>query len=79
MKWVNGYTLKEKVRRYNLKQEKFKKWHDWFAWDPVVVGTTEDEREIKVWLQTVRRKGTFHEKGIIFPYWTWEYKEIERK
>ena len=30
-------------------------WHTWFAWFPVIVGTTEGNKNIKVWLEPVER------------------------
>ena len=47
------------------------KWHRWFAWYPVRVGSGDCR-----WLETVERIGKFH----IWPgdcHWTWEYRAAE--
>jgi hypothetical protein len=79
MKWINGFTKEEKRRREKLEEERLKEWHEYFALEPVVVGVTEDKREIKVWLKTVMRKGTLHKPDHIQnwwrPFWSWEYRE----
>lgn len=66
MIWVNGYTRVEKIR---LKGQ----WHKWFAWFPVTVGLTNEQRKIKVWLQYVERKGEYN--AYYKPWcWCWEYQ-----
>jgi hypothetical protein len=45
------------------------KWHDWFAWFPVDVGT-----EYR-WLEIVERKGQWISGGISSGYhWIYEYQ-----
>ena len=75
MKWISGHTILEKI-------EQKKQWHRWFAWHPVVIGINEDNREVKVWLEYVLRKGEprFLEpkaEGILSYDWT--YKEMEKE
>lgn len=48
MRWINGRTYRENTR-----------WHRWFAWHPVQVGTIDVnglERRVKVWLCVILRK-----------------------
>lgn len=67
MKWINGLTAYAKVdHREN--------WHQWFAWYPVCVGITPDRHKIKVWWESVERRGTFH-VGYEDCYWTYDYRE----
>lgn len=68
MKWTNGYSAEEK---YNRKSN----WHKYFAWFPVVVGLTSDNREIKVWWEWVERKGEI--TYATFPDWYFYYREIK--
>jgi hypothetical protein len=65
MKWINGLTFQEKIRRKSL-------WHEWYAWFPVRVGVTKDGHGIYAWLETVMRKGTYHCWGYDC-HWTYEY------
>lgn len=40
---------------YSRLQEK-RKWHRWFAWRPVVLGTFMYPSEYSVWLQWIERR-----------------------
>lgn len=71
MKWIDGYTCDEKIRRRE-------EWHHWFAWFPVCVGINEEKRKIMIWRETILRKGTFHIGWGDF-YWTYEYKELTKR
>ncbi len=64
MKWIGGLTLEEiKKRREN--------WHQWFAWHPIRLLKTKNNREHWVWLEYVfRRQGDVD---------IWEYKLGEEK
>jgi len=64
MKFATGPTWSERH------SEKLK-WHRWFAWHPVRVGSRE-----KRWLEYVERKGTVWEATSIWGY-TWEYRSIQ--
>ena len=66
MKWTNGLTWEEKVRRRGI-------YHRWFAWHPVIVSITDDGRRVKVWWEYVERKGHITQFG-----WTYCYREIEK-
>lgn len=48
------------------------KWHDWFAWYPVVAYDDYSKRQAIVWLQYVRRKGTYQFRWDNDHY-EWEY------
>lgn len=56
MRWINGLTWEEKVRRRN-------NWHRWFAWYPVIAGKTVDGKKIKVWWDYVERRRYTHKYG----------------
>ena len=45
--------------RYNPINEKLTNWHDWFAWYPVQVKNYETMQWQWVWLETLKRKGTY--------------------
>jgi len=71
MKWINGRT-------YKARDAYLKDWHKWFAWHPVIIGTTgegKEEHSVKVWLQYLERKGTYYQ-GWGGNFWVWEYREI---
>lgn len=68
MRWINGLEHKEKIRRRE-------NWHRWFAWFPVTVGHTEDRHKIKVWLETVERKGNLT-CSILDYCWIFKYREV---
>lgn len=72
MQWINGETWKsEKLRKSN--------WHKWFAWFPVVVSEVQMPdgkiRSVKVWLDTVERKGEYC-SGWGDSFWIWDYRNI---
>jgi hypothetical protein len=62
MRWISDYTIREKHKR---KKKQLETWHKWFAWYPVVVGITKDNRKIKIWWEYVERK-CFYSSGIIY-------------
>lgn len=68
MKWIGRITKEGKHD-----------WHLWWAWHPVVIHVTQDQRKVYAWLQTVQRKGTYHYVVGYPPYWEYEYKEIEEQ
>jgi hypothetical protein len=70
MKWINGLTDTEWVRRREF-------WHRWFAWYPVVVSKTTDGHKIKVWWEYVERKGKRF-VGIDGIEWTFIYREMKK-
>ena len=72
MKWINGYTEEEKIRQKG-------NWNIWFAWFPVIIGYTSEHRTIKVWLQNVERKGTYHDGYCEPDYVIYEYRELTKK
>ena len=63
MKFDCGMTHGEKLA---AKQ----KWHKWFAWHPVRLGTSHDCR----WLEVIERKGCL---GGYDDDWQFEYRAIE--
>jgi hypothetical protein len=69
MRWINGYTYEEKIKRGES-------WHRWFAWFPVVVEITADKREIKEWLCWVEVKGHYS-TGWGDDYWWYEYRSLK--
>jgi len=71
MKWINGETWETKVKRLS-------EWHPYFAWVPIVVGVTPEGRKIKIWLESVQRRGKYHFPSV-YAFWSWEYKEKEEK
>jgi len=72
MKWINGYTWQERCRlKYTRKSE----WHKWFAWYPVTIKLTEEKRKVKIWLETIERKGDYY-SDIASSFWSWEYREL---
>ena len=73
MKWINGET-------YISKKIRLEKWHKWFAWYPITINHIDCEdgkiRNVKIWLETVMRKGTSHCcEGL--SCWSYEYKEVK--
>lgn len=72
MIWTNGLTKSAKRKILMGKKES---WHLWFAWRPVIFSYTPDNHEVKVWLQTVLRKGFFFGDG---QGWCWDYKIREK-
>lgn len=70
MKWINGETWKHKLARLS-------EWHSWFAWYPIKIRATEDGHWIKIWGETILRKGSYVVGDDMDTWWNWEYKEIE--
>lgn len=68
MKWIDGYTNVEKVRR-------LEEWHPRFAWLPTCVDETPEHRKIYVWLVTMERKGEWH-FACEYSFWTYIYREV---
>lgn len=55
------------IQRARAKRDKYKEWHDWFAWYPVRVDSHR-----KIWLETVSRKINYI--GEDLPrFYGWEY------
>jgi hypothetical protein len=75
MEWINGETQESKIIR---KQ----KWHKWFAWFPVVVEYViidKKIRKVKIWLDYVNRKGTYHTNPFCYDAtWTYEYEKLDK-
>lgn len=66
--------MKWRVRKPGAKHRALKKWHTWFAWHPVRVPTEGRMSGMTmVWLQNIRRKGTYY-YGYGDSCWEWEYK-----
>lgn len=57
MKFNCGPTWEEKL---NARE----KWHPWFAWRPIRLGSRDCR-----WFEYVLRKGRYG-----YGYWNWEYK-----
>lgn len=77
MKWVSNKLTREEQNR--LERERLSKWHNWFAWFPVTVDYTENNRKIKVWLQPVWRKAVdFNIRGFATKF-MYREKENEEK
>ncbi len=62
MKFDCGQTRQERV-------DHLSKWHSWFAWHPIRVGSHDCR-----WLEWVERKGVFHPSTFMDNRWIWEYK-----
>lgn len=62
MKLNCGLTLKEEI-------EAKKKWHDWFAWYPVRVASSDCR-----WLETVERRGEYKWNYFDGVYFLYEYR-----
>lgn len=54
----------------DIRIERNKVWHSWFAWKPVRTGPCKI-----VWLETVIRKSRYHDGGG----WHWEYQAREKE
>lgn len=65
--------MRWRCRKAGARFRALKMWHKWFAWYPVRVPSRKGKQ--RVWLETVRRKGTrwFWSAGV---GWDWEYKEL---
>jgi len=53
---------------YQDKQERKRKWHLWFAWHPITIGSHDCR-----WLEKVYRKGR-QKYNFLHGHWLWEYK-----
>ena len=63
-----------RVRKPGAKYRAKHQWHNWFAWYPVRVPTRgRMSRQHKIWLKTVRRRGTLEWDGGLDTYWNWRY------
>lgn len=61
--------MKFRVRKPAASWEALKRWHIWFAWYPVRVPTRGRlSGQTLVWLEKVKRKGTYTPWGM-----SWEY------
>ncbi len=63
MKFDCGKTWEE---RHNF----LTKWHLWFAWHPVRVGSHDCR-----WLEMVEREGKL--SGMMDATWSWEYRALD--
>lgn len=55
------------IQRARIKRDKYKEWHDWFAWYPVRI-----DQNRKIWLETVQRRILYTSED--FPrFYGWEY------
>lgn len=63
MKFDCGETWQEQ-------QDRLMKWHTWFAWHPVRIGSHDCR-----WLENIERIGT-PPKWFDDP-WTWEYRSLK--
>lgn len=45
------FNYPDYIQRARIKRDKYKEWHDWFAWYPVRI----DENRL-VWLEIVKRR-----------------------
>jgi len=63
-----------RVRKPGTKDRAKHQWHNWFAWYPVRVPTKgRMSKQHKVWLKTVRRRGTLEMCGFTDAYWHWRF------
>jgi hypothetical protein len=69
MKWIDGLTREEKIRRKE-------NWHQHFAVFPTCVGETSDHHKIYLWLTLMEREGTIHMGYEGDTWWTYKYREI---
>ncbi len=63
MKWIDGFTWKEKIKRKET-------WHRWFAWYPVMVAE-DNGRKVMAWWEYVERRHYW-----IFEFEGEEFREI---
>lgn len=56
---------------YGVKVRAKHRWHVWFAWFPVRVGSKRCR-----WLEPVKRKGKCYSYGGDV-WWVWKYKDIQ--
>jgi hypothetical protein len=75
MRWTGGLN---EVYAYNKEKARLQQWHKWFAWRPVVVDITIDNKNVYAWMEIVYRKGTYTEGVLTIPgYWTFIYARRE--
>ena len=55
-------------KTWEHKYYKKEQWHRWFAWYPVDIEEFTDGSKIKVWFQTIWRRGEWYDG------WEWEYR-----
>jgi hypothetical protein len=74
MKYIDGLTYRGRQRKNQKERAPKTEWHKWFAWYPVTVSVTSEQRQVKAWLICVMRKEQWND-------WTCchycEYKEID--
>ena len=58
--------------RLSAKTMQLHRWHTWFAWYPVRVGSR------CIWLERVWRKGFLRRDWEGGKFWTWDYTIIEQ-
>ncbi len=66
-----------RVRKPGARYRLNRLWHNWFAWYPVRVPTYGKMSGMhKVWLKTIRRRGTSFRCGQYHELtcWNWKYK-----
>ena len=68
MEWIT-------TRTWDYERQAKECWHLWFAWYPVTLQKKPDGAEVKVWLKTVLRKGTYN---CSYADCCWDYKYKER-
>ncbi len=67
------YHRTKKIPNYSPKHP-YTKWHDWFAWRPIIISDVSDpNREYIVWLRTINRKGVW-ESYRSGSTWQWSYE-----
>jgi len=82
MKYISNFHNREE--RYLRKGD----WHKHFAWLPVNVGLTDEQKHIKIWLEFVERRSIssmvdFHNRKLDYEYreiiWCWKDKSLSNK
>ena len=66
--------MKFKIDSEQVRNDRRKKWHAWFAWYPVRLNESE-----VAWLEFVQRKGFLVDRPQETPYWKWYYKGAENE
>ena len=73
MRWISN-----KKETWEEEKARKAKWHNWFAWHPVVIAKAEmpngEIKNIKVWLETIQRRGEFWCYHDGYDGWKWEYR-----
>lgn len=64
--------MKLNIDSKDVRTERKKQWHNWFAWHPVRLNANE-----VIWLETVRRKGILVDRPQEYSYWKWFYRPKE--